>query len=75
MEVPIIVKEHIRNAATAYAVANINNEYVRTWMENNGIYNDFVVDNLIDATEMTNNPSEFIKFLEQHTKEELRGEL
>lgn len=75
MEVPKHVRVHIVNAAAAYAVANTSNEYVRNWMEYNGIYNDFVVDNLIDATEMTNNPDAFIEFLEKHSKEELGEEL
>ncbi|UGO48821.1 hypothetical protein JARJAR_7 [Bacillus phage vB_BanH_JarJar] len=73
MEVPKHVRVHITNAAAAYAVATVSNEYVRDWMEKNDIYNDFVIDNLIDATEMTNNPEEFIKFLEKHSKEELGG--
>ena len=68
MKVPKEIKQSIRKSAKYNAVAIEENEKVRNWLLNNDLYNDAIMDQLIDCIELNNNPKGFIEFLENNAE-------
>ena len=65
MNVPKWVKDSAVKSAYHRNIANNENEKIRNWLINNNLYNDAVLDCLIDSIETTNTPNDFINYLEQ----------
>lgn len=65
MNIPKWVKESAIKSAHHKSIANKENEKIRDWLIKNNLYNDAVLDCLIDSIEIGNSPYTFINFLEQ----------
>ncbi|HUV85290.1 MAG TPA: hypothetical protein VMV86_06230 [Methanosarcinales archaeon] len=64
MKVPSCIKDNIIQSAKYRTKANELNALVREWLTDNNLYNDSVIDQLIDSTEIGCVPQKFIDYLE-----------
>lgn len=69
MNVPTSIKNKITASAMHFSKARILNSEIREWLKKQNAYNDLVIDQLIDGTEIGYNPSAIIEFLENHIPE------
>ena len=73
MKVPNHIKQAICDCAEANKIARTNDEKIRNWLEQQGLVDeDFnnlndaaIADNYIDSIDLTNQPLEFIEYLEK----------
>lgn len=66
MKVPKYIKDSIIKSGKHNAIAVEENNKVRDWLDKQGYGENYcIIDQLIDSIEMSNNPSGFIKFLEE----------
>ena len=63
-KIPNEIKESIRRSSRHRKIASKENERIRAWLFKNDLLNDANIDQLIDSTEISDEPENFIMYLE-----------